>query len=84
MTRNGAERALIAAYKYRQKRYSRNVHGSQPGRNAFNEQHMAEEITGLEQLVEELGGCPGECLRRSRGEPQQTASLEEIDRYMET
>lgn len=61
-----ATQNLTREYASRQRRYARNEHGSQPGRNCFNEQHFAYEIERLENLVEELGGNTRTCLDAAR------------------
>jgi flagellar biosynthesis chaperone FliJ len=62
-----AKAKLIKEYRWRQRRYSQNVSGIRSnGNNCWNEQNMADQISRLEQQVEDLGGDSYECLKEAR------------------
>ena len=62
-----AEKALVRAYAWRQRRYAINSFGTRTrGGNCLNESNAAREIEELENLVEELGGDTRVCLELGR------------------
>lgn len=62
-----AERELVKEYRWRQRRYSENHNGIRArGNNCWNEGNMANTITRLENLVDELGGDTRACLVKAR------------------